>query len=88
MRTRTRARSRVIAKMPELMGPTEVAQALNVAPPNIDKIKDLPQPIPRPPAPMIGSRLWLADEIWEFAPIYNARRPRANHDDGVALTQR
>jgi hypothetical protein len=55
---------------PELFGVAEVAEALNVTPSNLQYVKDLPEPVQR----LRCSKIWLADEIREFAAVYRARR--------------
>ena len=53
--------------IPDMWGPTEVAAHLGVRQSNLASQVGLPAPIPRPPAPRIGGRLWIADEIREYA---------------------
>lgn len=69
--------ARVKVKVPELMGATQVAELLGVKTGNLYKIKGLPQPIPAPPAPTVGGKLWLGDEVREFAAQRTAENQRA-----------
>lgn len=57
-------------QVPQLMGVAEVGDALGVRVQNLQFIKDLPQPV----AKVRATRLWLAEEIWAFAEVYNERR--------------
>lgn len=63
--------------VPELWGTTQVAKHLKVRMSNLDKQVGLPPPLPRPPAPLVGGRLWLADEVREYA-----RRRRERNGNG------
>jgi hypothetical protein len=49
--------------IPELWGATEIAHYLGIERPNLYKIKGLPEPV----AQLERGRLWLADEIREWA---------------------
>jgi hypothetical protein len=51
------------ARVPRLMGATEVAQVLGVAQPNLNKVARLPEPC----ADLMRGRVWRADVIHEFA---------------------
>ena len=54
----------------ERMGAWEVAECLGVERTNLQFIKDLPEPVEE----VRATRLWLAEEIREFAKVYNLRR--------------
>ena len=60
------------------MGAIEVAKVLDVWPSNLQDIKDLPAPLFCPRGAREGhlgcGRVWLAQEIDEFARKYKARR--------------
>ena len=60
--------------IPELWGAAMVADYLGVKRQNLHRVKGLPEPLPRPPAPTIGHDIWLADDIVEFQKEYVTRR--------------
>ena len=53
-----------------LWGAIEVAGAVGVTVSNLDDVAGLPEPVQR----VRASRLWIADEVQEFAVGYNRRR--------------
>jgi hypothetical protein len=56
--------------LPELMGTAEVAEALGVSASNLQFIQDLPEPVQT----LRATRIWLAQDIREFAQVYASRR--------------
>jgi hypothetical protein len=56
--------------VPELMGVTEVCEELGTKSSNLDKIAGLPEPLQR----LAGGRVWVADEIRQFARERRERR--------------
>lgn len=65
------------SEVPLLMGASEVAAELGVATPNIDKVANLPAPIPQK---LQRGRLWRADVIRRFA----AKRREKGAANGTA----
>lgn len=59
-------------RVPELMGPVEVAEVLGVHPNNIDRVAHLPEPAQE----LSRGRVWRADVIREYA------AERANNGNG------
>lgn len=57
-------------RCPELMGVWEVARALEVEPSNVASIRDLPDPVIH----LKAGRFWMAEDIRDFAEVYNGRR--------------
>jgi hypothetical protein len=52
------------------MGAWEVAECLGVHRTNLQFIRDLPEPVQE----LRATRLWLADDIRQFAKVYESRR--------------
>lgn len=55
---------RLNAKVPELMGATEVASELGVKRQNLNKVVGLPDPVPQE---LARGMVWRADLVREFA---------------------
>jgi hypothetical protein len=59
----------------DFMGVAEVNAALGVSPGNLQFIRDLPEPVDQ----FRATRVWYADEIQDFAKIWNAKRSARAH---------
>lgn len=71
--------------LPELMGMAEAAQTVGTTTSNLDKIAGLPEPEygpdhPNPKRRLMAGRLWLAEDIREFARERNARLGRVEQE--------
>lgn len=58
------------SKVPELFGYFEACECIGVSRTNLRFVKGMPEPV----ADLSCGRIWRADDVREFAKIYNARR--------------
>jgi hypothetical protein len=70
--------------VPELMGASEAAETIGVYVQNLTTLAGMPEPV----ATLRATRIWLADEVREFAADYQSRSRVQSHRKGKGQERR